>query len=64
MNILAIYAVNEHIASLHEEARRNRLASQAKGPARPSLLRRSLVAARSAFAAASVDPAPNAASAA
>lgn len=64
MNVLAIYAVNDHVASLHEEARRNRLAREAKASAGPSLLRRSLVAARSAFSAGSADPARTAASAA
>jgi hypothetical protein len=64
MNVLAIYSINEHIAYLHEEARRDRLAREAKAPAAPSLLRRSLVSARAAFRAATADPSPTAASAA
>jgi hypothetical protein len=64
MNVLAIYAINEHIADLHEEARRDRLAREAKTPAAPSLLRRSLASARSAFRAATANSSPTAASAA
>ena len=63
MNVLAIYAVNQHLADLHEEARRNRLADMVDEAA---------VAARAGssprsgppLGAGSADPSPTAASAA
>jgi hypothetical protein len=49
VNILAIYAVNLHLADLQEEARQNRLVADI--PKRPSLLRRFATALRSAATA-------------
>jgi hypothetical protein len=64
MHVLAIYAINEHLASLHEEARRNRLAKEAKGASGPSLLRRTVLALRAAFGTDAAGASPTAASAA
>jgi hypothetical protein len=61
MNVLAIYAVNQHLADLHEEARQSRLVA---ADSRPSLLRRTLAAVRSALGARKADPSPTAAGAA
>ena len=61
MNVLAIYAVNQHLADLHEEARQARLIDAVK---RPSVVRRALAAVRSAFHAGTGEPSPTAASAA
>jgi hypothetical protein len=61
MNVLAIYAVNQHLADLHEEARRARLAHAAE---RPSLFSRLANAVRSAFGTGTTDRSPTAASAA
>jgi uncharacterized membrane protein len=61
MNVLAIYAVNQHISDLHEEARQARLVAALD---RPSLVSRIIAAVRSAFGAAATDPSPAAASAA
>jgi hypothetical protein len=60
MNVLAIYAVNQHLADLHEEARQARLVESVQ---RPSLVRRILAAIRNALGAASATS-PTAASAA
>ena len=61
MNVLAIYAVNQHLSDLHEEARQARLVA---ADSRPSILRRILAAVRSALGAGTADPSPTAASAA
>ena len=61
MNVLAIYAVNQHLADLHEEARQARLVESVN---RPSLVRRMLAALRTAFGAGTADPSPSAAGAA
>jgi hypothetical protein len=61
MNVLAIYAVNQHLADLHEEARQARLVDSVK---RPSIVRRALAAVRSALSAGSAGPSPTAATAA
>ena len=61
MNVLAIYAVNQHLADLHEEARRARLARTVE---RPSLVSRLVNAVRSAFGAGTTDASPSAAGAA
>ncbi len=48
MKILAIYAINQHLADLYAQADRERLARQV--PKGPSALSRALAAVRSAFA--------------
>lgn len=45
MKVLAIYAINEHIANLHFEAEQARIAR--RGAPRPSILRRLAGAVRS-----------------
>lgn len=62
MNVLAIYAVNQHLADLNEEARMARLA-RAADP-KPSTLRRIVATVRSAFGSRTVDASPTAAGAA
>ncbi len=49
MKVLAIYAINQHLAELVEESRQYRLAKEARGD-RPSMFRRALTAIRSAIA--------------
>ena len=48
MKILAIYAINQHLADLYLEADRERLARQV--PKGPSAFSRAVAAVRSAFA--------------
>ncbi len=54
MKVLAIYAINQHLAELVEESRQYRLAREARG-ARPSRLRRTIAAIRSAVARPATD---------
>ena len=61
MNVFAIYAVNQHLADLHEEARQARLVNSVE---RPSVVRRLVAAVRSAFSAGTAGSTPTAASAA
>ena len=61
MNVLAIYAVNQHLSDLHEEARQARLVESVR---RPSLASRILAAVRSALGAGKAETSPTAASAA
>jgi hypothetical protein len=62
MKILAIYAINQHLADLYREAEHERLLRQL--PRKPSALRRAVASIRSAIAGRSSDPTPAAASAA
>jgi hypothetical protein len=62
MNVLAIYAVNQHLADLQDEARRKRLADMVEK--RPSLLGRLLAAVRSPLGSGPAVSSPTAASAA
>jgi hypothetical protein len=62
MNVLAIYAVNQHLADLQDEARRRRLADMVDK--RPSLLGRLLAAVRFPLGAGPAGPSSTAASAA
>jgi hypothetical protein len=62
MNILAVYAINQHLADLQFEADQARLARQVSR--KPSALRRAVASIRSAIAGRSSDPTLVAASAA